>query len=116
VFLMKLIPTGRRVRGKDVFLEEHASRRVSERGISVDKVISTIRRPSELYLERKYRPLLPHMKRYVAVRVKNDMVNIVVYDENENVIIITSWDMKPVDRYKRYKESKLEKNMWEKIK
>ena len=55
------------------------------------------------------------MKRYVAVGMRNDVVNIVVYDEDENVIIITSWDMKLVDRYNKYKENRLEKKMWEKI-
>jgi len=59
--------------------------------------------------------LFPHMKRYVAVGMRNDVVNIVVYDEDENVIIITSWDMKLVDRYNKYKENRLEKKMWEKI-
>ena len=112
---MRLVPTGRRVRGKDVFLEEHASRRISEQGISVNTVLSTIRRPSELYIEKRYKPLFPHMKRYVAVGMRNDVVNIVVYDEDENVIIITSWDMKLVDRYNKYKENRLEKKMWEKI-
>ncbi|MCD6488689.1 MAG: hypothetical protein J7K21_05640, partial [Desulfurococcales archaeon] len=62
-----------------------------------------------------YKPLFPHMKRYVAVGMRNDVVNIVVYDEDENVIIITSWDMKLVDRYNKYKENRLEKKMWEKI-
>ncbi len=109
---MHLIPTSKKVHGKEVFLEEHAFKRISERGISIDAVVSTIRRPCELYIERKYKPLFSHMKRYVAMQIRDDMVNIVVYDEDEIVVVITSWSMKSMERYNRYKERRLRDNTW----
>jgi len=112
---LELIPLGKRLRGKDVFLEKHAFTRVRDRGISLDMIYYTLKHPHEIYRENRYKPLLPNMKRYVAIRVIDDKVNIVVYDENENIIVITSWNMKTIRRFNRYKEKKIKSKSWTRI-
>ncbi len=113
---MKLVATKKRIRGKDVFLDVHALERMKIRNIDVDMVIRIIRRPSEFFREMRYKPILPNMKRYVAVMIEDMIVYLVVYGENENIIVITSWGMKPVERYVKYRDRKVEKGDWIRLK
>ena len=88
-------PIGR-VRGKDVFLTLHALKRFRERGISYSVALNVLRHPYKVLIDTRA-PVLKGYRRLVYISRRHGLI--IVVEENDNVVIVTSWrTSKDIDR------------------
>jgi len=104
-------PIGR-VNNKDVFLTMHARMNLRKYRIKQSNVLNALSSPNEVFIDRTSKPRIKGFKRKCYVKRYNKRYLIIVTEEDNMVIIVTSFNIHDEKKYQRHRQNKISKGEW----
>jgi len=100
-----------RARNKDVFLTRHAAANIMRYRVSVQSIIKTLEKPSEIFRDTAP-PKHRGFKRFCYVKSFRNKYLIVVTEEDGLIIVVTSFRISDRKKYERHRENKIRRGEW----